>query len=75
MTFGLGTMKATLLRDKITKIISEYGDIDLFVLTPVGSHGRTLEVNEISVPSVRDFEKEDTGYISTKWTSTILYAY
>lgn len=56
-------MKASLLKDKIAEIIAHYGDVDLLVKIPLHLNCNTCDVDEIVVPSVRDFEKEDKGYI------------
>ena len=59
-------MKATLLREKITEIISKYGDVDLGVMVPKAFRVERLDIDVITVPSVRDFEKEDKGDIYLK---------
>ena len=59
-------MRATLLREKITEIISKYGDIDLCVVVSSPFRAERFDIDVITVPSVRDFEKEDKGDIYLK---------
>lgn len=56
-------MKATLLREKLTELIATYGDVELKVNVPCGEWLEEHDIRYIHVPTVRDFEKEDKGYI------------